>query len=81
MLEHEASLEAEVVGSRGEPFWLRWRTGQQFSCGEPFDDMHRATADGTVPVGGRAGMIDRVYVVGGGTLAALASIRKQSGSN
>src|SRR5260370_26789486 len=35
----------------------RWRTRQQLSCGEPFDDMHGASADGTVPVGGRAGVI------------------------
>src|SRR5258706_16195041 len=35
----------------------RWRTRQQLSCGEPFDDRHGASADGTVPVGGRAGVI------------------------
>src|SRR5258708_3017354 len=35
----------------------RWRTWQQLSCGEPFDDVHGASADGTVTVGGRAGVI------------------------
>ena len=35
----------------------RWRARQQLSGGEPLDDMHGASADGTVPVGGRAGVI------------------------
>src|SRR5260370_30078356 len=35
----------------------RWRTRQQLSVEGPFDDMSGAPADGTVPVGGGAGVM------------------------
>src|SRR5665213_873892 len=35
----------------------RWRPRQQLGCGKPFDDMHRTSAGGTVPVGRRARVV------------------------
>ncbi len=50
-------IEGGVVVSCGTSTGERWRARQQLSGGEPLNDMHGASADGTVPVGGRARVI------------------------
>ena len=50
-------FEAEDVDSCCAPVGIGRRSEQELSSGEPFDDTHDATAEGTVPVQGRASMV------------------------